>query len=76
MSADETGQQTGNRPEHGGKPAAGDEQRLLAAAELGEGTQAPPAVPASGERLQPELREQQTVMQRIVTVSVSSPDGV
>ncbi|MFT4470579.1 ABC transporter permease [Arthrobacter sulfonylureivorans] len=67
MSADETGQQTGNRPEHGGKPAAGDEQRLLAAAELGDGTQAPPAVPASGERLQPELREQQTVIQRIVT---------
>ncbi|MGM0929877.1 MAG: ABC transporter permease [Actinomycetota bacterium] len=68
MSADEPGKQTRKRHERGGRTAVdGDEQRLVAAAELGDGTQAPPAVPPSGERLHPELREQQTVMQRIVT---------
>lgn len=68
MSADEPGKQTRKRPEHGGRSAVeSDEQRLLAAAELGDGTQPPPAVPATEESLHPELRGQQTVMQRIVS---------
>ncbi|WP_422387464.1 ABC transporter permease [Arthrobacter sulfonylureivorans] len=68
MSADEPGRQTRKRHERGSKSAVdGDEQRLVAAAELGDGTQPPPAVPATGESLHPELREQQSVMQRIVT---------
>lgn len=52
------------------RTAAHDEEvRLEAAAELGDGNQAPPAVPAgaqSGE-LQPGLRESQSLVQRIVT---------
>ncbi|GLB65673.1 ABC transporter permease [Arthrobacter mangrovi] len=52
------------------RTAAHDEEvRLEAAAELGDGNQAPPAVPAgaqSGE-LQPGLRESQSLMQRIAT---------
>jgi ABC-type uncharacterized transport system permease subunit len=68
MSVDETGEQTKERPEGDGKAAVdGDAQRLAAAAELGDGTQPPPAVPATGASLQPELRGQQTVMQRIVS---------
>lgn len=68
MSADESGKQTGKRSEHGDKSTArGEEQRLAAAAELGDGTQAPPAVPPAGEALHPELRHQQTLMQRIVS---------